>query len=61
MKKKLTWTHKKYPKRKYEASYGYSFNTGRTFLLRGLMKNGQVHGLAFESHEAAKALGWVGK
>lgn len=58
-KKNFIWRHKKYGKRNYESQYAIEQNTGeRCFILRGKMKNGKTHNLAFESHQAAKELGW---
>jgi hypothetical protein len=60
-----TWKHKKYGKREYRGMYVTQLGE-RTFYLIGLytkniMKRAivkKVHKVAFESHEAAKKLGW---
>lgn len=54
MKKKAHWTHKKYGKRKYYGYYRYVDNEREFLLVHGDTQ----HIITFESHEAAKALGW---
>jgi hypothetical protein len=49
------WSHKKFGKKTFEGFY--AFDRGeRVFEL-----NCGARRITFESHEAAKALGWVGK
>lgn len=61
----MSWFNKKYGKRKYVGSYAWGFisnpHTERVFVLKGDRKNKSQHVCVFESHEAAKRLGWVKK
>jgi hypothetical protein len=57
MYRKLKWTNKKFKSRIYEGFYR-RVNTEREFILVCFEKS---HTISFESHEAATALGWVGK
>lgn len=63
--KKLVWRHKKYGKRDYAGSYTWGFisnlQTERVFILKWINDHGKSHLCVFESHEAAKMQGWVGK
>lgn len=53
------WKHKKYPSRVYKGTYRF-VKGERDFVLFGTIpKSGKTHNISFESHEAAKKLGWV--
>lgn len=52
------WKHKKYRAREYNGHYRRSWKE-REFILTGLTADGKKHTISFESHEAAKSLGWV--
>lgn len=51
------WKHKKYKSRTYFGRYAQAFGE-RVFILTCFLRNGQFHNITFESHEAAKSLGW---
>lgn len=57
------WVNKKYGKQQYLGTYVYgkvdSDKIERIFVLQGRNKAGKKHNVAFESHEAAKKLGWT--
>lgn len=48
------WSHKKYPKRSYIGMYLY-LKGERVFELSCIERK---HRITFESHQAAKSLGW---
>lgn len=55
------WKHKKYPSRSYKGAYRI-VKGERELVLSGVIpKTGKIHRVVFESHEAAKGLGWVRK
>lgn len=58
--KPSTWTHKKYRSRKYVGHYRI-VSGEREFVLTALKRDGKLHNVTFESHEAAKELGWKRK
>lgn len=51
------WVHCKYKARKYMGRYRYAHGE-REFILTALLRNGKTHTISFESHNAAKGLGW---
>lgn len=59
MRKPSIWKHKKYKAREYSGNYIWDARNGRVFFLIGKDSKGREHGIAFESHEAAKLQGWV--
>lgn len=50
------WKHKKYKARDYRGTYRRNSDGEREFVLRC---EKPAHNVSFESHEAAKALGWA--
>ncbi len=63
IKRKKSWTHKKFGKKTYTGSYEKSYHGGeRVFVLTADKysdaKNANNR-LTFESHEAARKLGWL--
>lgn len=55
------WKHSKY-KTLYTGHYIYVKKGAlveRVFMLRGVKGNGHQHNISFESHEAAKKIGWT--
>lgn len=52
------WKHKRFKSRKYIGRYEWARGTGRSFTLSCLLPNGLVNNLCFDSHEAAKQVGW---
>lgn len=58
--KKNVWLHKKYGKRQYSGSYHID-DGDREFILVAIKRDGKKHRVTFESHEAAKKLGWFKK
>lgn len=58
------WSHSKFKARTYSGSYEEvalkkSKSKERIFVLTSLLKNGKLHSVSFDSHEAAKKSGWV--
>lgn len=53
-----TWKLKKFKSRRYIGRYIYDRNNERTFVLECLLRSGRKHRISFESHEAAKMVGW---
>lgn len=49
------WKHKKY-KNEFKGSYRFSSGE-REFILTGIVSD-KVRNISFESHQAAKSLGW---
>lgn len=56
MRKPSQWKHKKYPKKIYQGNYGIDSKKERVFILARIKD--RPHNVTFESHEAAKTLGW---
>lgn len=54
------WSNKKFKTREYRGHYEYR-NGERAFALCAVLKNGKKVSEKFESHEAAKKLGWSRK
>lgn len=65
--KKSAWIHKKYGKNEFAGSYARGLEgfakKERAFVLSGVRASKPSHGIiiVFESHEAAKKLGWTKK
>ena len=59
MRKPSQWKHtEKNPTRTYVGKYSRSLGDERIFELSSALKNGKIHTISFESHEAAKRVGW---
>lgn len=57
----MYWTHAKYPSRKYTGSYRIVKGEREMVLSTIVNRTKKPHNVVFESHEAAKKLGWAKK